>query len=131
MWRPSLTFLKSKVKFVWLAKAQGAFENVKALLCSSPVLAAPQFEKRFTLQVDASHVGAGAVLLQADEAGVERPVGFFSKKFNSYQLNYSVIEKEDLALIWGLQHFDAYAGSGTPLVVYTDHNPLFALFAKS
>ena len=69
------------------------------------MLTAPQFDKPFTLQVDASHVGTGAVLLQADVTRVERPVGFFSKKFNSYQLNYSVIEKEALALIWGLVMF--------------------------
>lgn len=96
---PLTDLLKSRVKFVWSVQAQCAFDNVKALLCSSPVLPAPQFNKPFTLQVDGSYVGAGAVLLQADVEGVERPVGFFSKKFNSYQLNYSVIEKEALALI--------------------------------
>ena len=70
-------------------------------------------------------MGAGAVLLQADVSGVERPVSFFSKKLNDYQLNYSVIEKEALALIWALQHFEVYVGSGVvPIVVYTDHNPL-------
>ena len=79
----------------------------------------------FYLQVDASNVGAGAVLMQAGDHGVEKTVAFFSRKFNKYQLNYSVIEKEALALIWALQHFDVYLGSGlTPLVVYTDHNPL-------
>lgn len=40
------------------------------------------------------------------------------------QLNYSVIKKETLALIWALHHFDVYVGSGSPLTVYTDHNPL-------
>ena len=68
--------------------------------------------------------GAGAVLLQLDEQGIERPVSYFSRKFNTYQLNYSVIEKEALALIWALQHFYVYVGVGVPLVVYTDHNPL-------
>lgn len=41
----------------------------------------------------------------------------------SYQSNYSVIEKEALALVWALQHFDVYVG-GTPVVIYCDHNPL-------
>ena len=51
-------------------------------------------------------------------------MSFYSKKFNSFQLNYSVIEKETLALIWALQHFEVYVDSGSvPLVVYTDHNP--------
>ncbi len=74
--------------------------------------------------MDASQVGAGAVLVQEDDLGVERPVSFFSKKINSYQLNYSVIEKETLALIMTLKHFDVYVSGSAPVVVFTDHNPL-------
>lgn len=122
---PLTELLKAKAVYVWSSHCQQAFEDAKRLLTSTPVLAAPRVDLSFTLQVDASHVGAGAVLLQADKSGVERPVSFFSKKFNSYQLNYSVIEKEALALIWALQHFEVYVGSGVvPIVVYTDHNPL-------
>lgn len=69
-------------------------------------------------------MGVGAVLLQTDANGVDWPVSFFSKKFNTFQLNYSVIEKETLAFIWALQHFDVYVGSNVPVIVYTDHNPL-------
>ncbi|CAL9685423.1 unnamed protein product [Knipowitschia caucasica] len=76
------------------------------------------------LQADASQVGAGAVLLQMDGQGVMKPVCFFSKKFNRHQQNYSVIEKEALALIWALQYFRVYLSGSVPLVVYTDHNPL-------
>lgn len=79
---PLTDLLKSKVKFVWSTQAQCAFENVKALLCSSSVLAAPQ---PFTLQV---YVGAG--LLQADDIlsyiGVERPVRFKKVQFISVEL---------------------------------------------
>ena len=67
---------------------------------------------------------AGAVLLQ-EEGGIDKPVCYFSKKFNSYQRNYSTIEKEALALIWALQHFEVYVGTGGKLlVVYNDHNLL-------
>ena len=122
---PLTDMLKAKAVYVWSTRCQHAFEEAKRLLTSTPVLAAPRMDLSFTLQVDASHVGAGAVLLQADVSGIERPVSFFSKKFNDYQLNYSVIEKEALALIWALQHFEVYVGSGVvPIVVYTDHNPL-------
>ena len=121
----SLTdLLRGKVEYVWSPVCQQAFQNVKALLCSAPVLAAPCVEKPFKLQVDASHVGTGAVLMQSDKEGLDRPVRFFSKKFNRHQLNYSVIEKELLALVWALGHFDVYVGSGVPVVVFTDHNPL-------
>ena len=62
--------------------------------------------------------------MQEDNLGIDKPVSFYSKKFNSYQLNCSVIEKEALALMLALRHFDVYVGGSTPLVIYTDHNPL-------
>lgn len=53
------------------------------------------------------------------------PVCYFSRKFNKYQLNYSTIEKEALALVRALQHFNVYVGGGVhPVIVYSDHNPL-------
>lgn len=48
---------------------QRAFDMIKALICNVPVLAAPQWERAFCLEVDASFVDAGAVLLQADQMG--------------------------------------------------------------
>ena len=122
---PLTSLLSPKVKFEWSLACQEAFESAKTLLCSAPVLAAPQMDEPFSLYADASKVGAGAVLMQANESDVGCLVSFFSKKFNSHQLNYSIIEKEALALIWELKHFEVYVGGGVrPLVVYTDHNPL-------
>lgn len=120
---PLTDLLKTSSQFVWAPACQSAFERVKGLLSNAPVLAAPQWDKEFQLEVDASMVGAGAVLLQSDAGGVNRPICFFSRKFNRHQVNYSVIEKEALALIWALQHFGVYVGSG-PVVVFSDHNPL-------
>ena len=122
---PLSNWLRGDAKYFWSDVCQQAFENVKSLLCAAPVLAAPHMDELFKLQVDASQVGAGAVLLQADELGIDKPVSFFSKKLNTHQLNYSVIEKEALALVWALVHFEVYIMSGlSPLIVYTDHNPL-------
>lgn len=121
---PLTNLLKREARFEWSTACQGAFKNVKSLLCAAPVLVAPQMEKPFKLHVDASHVGAGAVLLQEDN-GVDKPVCYFSKKFNCYQQNYSTIEKETLALILALQHFEVYVSCSTgPVIIYTDHNPL-------
>lgn len=122
---PLTSLVSPLVPFVWSADCQTAFESVKALLCNSPVLAAPCLDKPFTLEVDASGVGAGAVLLQQDAEGVDHPVCYFSKKFNPAQTRYSTIEQEALALLLALQFFEVYLGSSTePVVVYTDHNPL-------
>lgn len=40
----------------------------------------------------------GAMLFQSDDGSVDRPIGFYSKKFNSFQPKYSVIEKESTHL---------------------------------
>lgn len=121
---PLTNLLRKDVKFEWSSLCQQAFEQVKRLLCAAPVLAAPRLNRPFQLYVDASHVGAGAVLTQTDDLGIGRPVSYFSKKFNKHQLNYSVIEKETFALILALKHFDVYLSGGANVVVFTDHNPL-------
>lgn len=48
--------------------------------------------------------------MQSDSRGVDRPVRFFSKKVNKHQRNYSEIEKETLALVWALCHFECVCG---------------------
>ena len=122
---PMTSLLKKGQKFIWSQECQDAFEKIKAILMSSPVLAAPDFEKQFKLMVDASDVGCGAVLTQEGIDHVDHPVCFFSKKFDKHQKNYSTIEKECLALLLALQHFEVYVSSPPlPVLVYTDHNPL-------
>ena len=106
-------------------KCEKAFQGLKAILENAPVLAAPNFDKPFKLAVDASDVAAGAVLLQQGNDGVDHPIGYFSKKFNKNQKNYSTVEKECLALILAIQNFEVYISSiGKPIIVYSDHNPL-------
>ena len=122
---PLTNLLGKRVKFVWTDNCQKSFEKLKAILKSAPVLLAPNFDKEFKLAVDASDVGAGSVLLQVDDNGVDHPVCYYSKKFNKHQRNYSTIEKECLSLILALQHFEVYlASSVAPIVIFTDHNPL-------
>ncbi len=105
-----------------------AFQAAKDLLSNAPILAAPNFNLPFMLQVDASKYGAGAVLVQEDAQGIEHPVSYFSRKFSKCQMSYSTIEKEALALLWAVQHFEVYLGSSVqPIIVYTDHNPLIFL----
>ena len=89
------------------------------MLKSAPVWAAPHFKSPLKLAVDASDVEAGAVLLLEDDEGVEHPVCYFSRKFNKIQRNYSTTEKECLALVLALWHFEVYVSSSSlPMVVY-------------
>ena len=122
---PLTNLLSPKVQFQWSPSCQEAFDNVKLLLASSPVLSAPDFDRPFSVAVDASESGAGAVLLQVGLDGVEHPVAYFSRKFNRHQQVYSTVEREALALILAVQHFEVYLGSSpSPIDLFTDHNPL-------
>ena len=94
-------------------------------MVNAPVLASPDFQKVFKLVIDASDVGCGGVLLQEDENKVDHPISYFSKKLDKHQRNYSTVEKECLALLLALQHYDVYLNPTLhPVLVLTDHNPL-------
>ena len=122
---PLTNLLGKGAKFVWSEQCQTAFDKVKAVLVNAPVLVAPDFDKPFNVAVDASDVGVGAVLIQEDSQGIDHPVSFFSKKLDKHQQKYSTIEKEALALVLALQHFEVYVTSDQfSLEVFTDHNPL-------
>lgn len=72
------------VPFVWTDECDHAFSTAKSLLCSAPVLAAPNFSLPFKLEVDACATGAGAVPLQDGNGDVCHPVCFFSVKFKKH-----------------------------------------------
>ena len=122
---PLTDLLKKDTRWQWTEACEAAFNAVKSLLCNHPILRAPDFDKPFILAVDASRVGVGAVLMQADDKGVQYPVSYFSKKLTSAQRNYSTIEQELLAIVLALQHFQVYLPPwGQELTVFSDHHPL-------
>ena len=122
---PLTNLLKKREPYVWSSVCQQAFERVKAILYSNPILVAPDFGKQFKLAVDASDVGAGSVLQQEDDQGIDYQVCYYSTKFDEHQSKYSTIEKETLALLLSLKHFNVYLScTVAPVKVYTDHNPL-------
>ena len=126
---PLTDLLKGGRKFVWSDECQRSFEALKNVLCHFPVLRSPDFTRGFSLAIDASDEAAGAVLLQKsnEDNQIEHPIAYYSKKFDKHQKNYSTVEKESLALVLALQHFEVYISSEKPLIVHTDHNPLVFL----
>ena len=122
---PLTSLTSPKVKFVWTADCQRSFEKLKALLTSQPVLKAPDFNKPFAIQVDASDAGIGAVLLQLGDDELPHPVCYMSTKLKAYQKCYSTIEKECLALITAIEKFNVYVNNPTDIIiVFSDHNPI-------
>lgn len=85
-------------------------------------MAFPDFKKKFILETDASNYAIGAVLSQEYEEG-KRVVGYFSKTMTKHQINYSVTEKECLAVVKAMKHFRSYL-YGHETDVWTDHQCL-------
>ena len=109
-------------KVEWGEAQEKAYQNIKALLTKEPILRLPDPEKTNFLRTDASDSGIGAVLMQEHD-GKLFPVCYGSKKLSSAERNYSAIEKECLAIVWGFKRFHLYL-YGVPFVLQTDHEPL-------
>ena len=109
----------------WQDHHERAFQTLKNRLTSSLILRLPVFQegKPFVLRTDASDIGLGAVLLQDFEGEGRLPIAYASKKLLPRERNYSVIEKECLGIIWGVEKFRKYL-YGVEFLLETDHKPL-------
>jgi hypothetical protein len=125
--RPLTRLLKKGEKFVWSTECEIAFETLKKSLANSPVLSHPDFEKPFILSTDASNFAVGAVLSQEID-GAEHPVAYASRQLNSAEVNYTVTERELLAIVWAVKYFRCYL-YGRKFTICTDHAALRWLFS--
>ncbi|GFV95296.1 retrovirus-related Pol polyprotein from transposon 17.6 [Trichonephila clavipes] len=97
---------KKGAKFNWSTEAEDALNKEKRALTEAPVLQLPNFQEQFNLFTDASGVGIGA-----DLNPNHRPIAFASRTLNRAERNYTVTERECLAVIWALNKFKTYFGS--------------------
>ncbi|XP_041987906.1 uncharacterized protein LOC121739485 [Aricia agestis] len=123
----SLTnLLKKDAPFSWKEEQQLAFETLKQSLISAPILAYPDFSQPFILTCDASNYAISAILSQGP-VGRDRPIAYSSRTLNKAEINYSVTEKECLAIVFGTKVFRPYL-FGRRFKIITDHKPLNWLF---
>ncbi len=126
---PLYRLLCNNTPWQWSAKQQTAFLRSKELLTSSQLLVHFNSELELTLACDASSYGLGAVLAHRMPDGTEKPIAFASRTLSSAEKNYSQVEKEGLACVFGVKRFHAYL-YGHHFALYTDHKPLLTLFGE-
>lgn len=123
--KPLTELTRKSVKFKWTPECDEAFNKIKQLLISAPILTCPCFDQPFILQCDASAYGLGAVLTQKFDDG-ERVIAFLSRTLSRQEKNYTTTERELLSVIWATEKLRHYL-EGTRFTVITDHHSLLWL----
>ncbi|XP_024171927.1 uncharacterized protein LOC112177922, partial [Rosa chinensis] len=126
--RPLCQLLQKDVPFHFDKECQEAFDKLKELLTSAPIMLPPDWSLPFELMCDASDYAVGAVLGQRKD---KRPYAIYyaSRTLNDAQMNYSTTEKELLAVVFALEKFRSYL-LGTKVIIFTDHAALKYLMTK-
>ena len=124
---PLFNLTQKNVQFSWTSECQAAFSTLKQKITQAPILAYSQFDCEdppFILQTDASAIGIGAVLEQDGHV-----VAYASRTLIKSERQYSVIQRECLAAVYGMKQFRHYL-LGCSFKLVTDHAPLQWLSAQ-
>ncbi|XP_064458842.1 uncharacterized protein K02A2.6-like [Ornithodoros turicata] len=123
---PFHELLRKESRWCWSSECVEAFETVKLKLSAPESLAHYDPAKPLFLATDASSEGLGAVIFHRID-GKERPIARASKTLTSAEKKYAQIEREALAIIFGVKKFHEYLW-GRRFTLYTDHKPLTTIF---
>lgn len=120
---------KKDSEWCWRAEQEKVFCNLKDELCKTVTLNYFDTRKRTKVQVDASGRGLGAALIQLDDRGNESVIAFASKALTPTEQRYANIERELLAVVFGIERFHTFL-YGVEFIVESDHKPLEAIQLK-
>ena len=116
---PLTALTRKNATFTWTDECQTSFEKLKDILISSPVLAYPDFTKRFYVITDASTVGIGGCLTQL-ENGSFRPVAYCGRATSKHERKLTpATGLEALAAVWCVTKWEVYL-TGRPFTLITD-----------
>ena len=127
---PLYRLLRQSSAWYWGPKQKKAFLRVKKLLQSNRVLTHFNDQLPLLLECDASPYGLGTVLSHQMPDGTERPVCFASRTLTQAEQNYSHLDKEALAIVFGVKKYHQYL-YGRQFEIKTDHKPLTHIFHES
>ena len=127
--KPLYELLKKGQAWKWGHTENESFLKSKRMLSSSSLLVHYDSRKPLILACDASPYGVGAVLSHQMKDGTERPISFASRTLADAEKNYSQLDKEALAIIFGIRKFHQYI-YGRHVTILTDHKPLVGLLGE-
>jgi hypothetical protein len=123
--KPITSLLKNDIKFNWSSKCNEAFEQLKVLLTTTPVLAQPDIEKPFDVYCDTSGSGLGCVLMQEG-----RVIAYASRQLRRHEEHYQTHDLELAVVVHDLKIWHHYL-LGNVYHIYTDHKSLKYIFTQS
>nr|GEZ92226.1 reverse transcriptase domain-containing protein [Tanacetum cinerariifolium] len=126
--RPMTYLLEKNSPFIFSNECIQAFRTLKEKLTKAPILIAPNWDQPFELMCDTSDYAIGAILEQRVEKHFW-PIHYASKTMNQAETNYTITEKEMLAVVYAFEKFRSYLIMNKS-IVYTDHSALKYLFSK-
>ncbi len=120
--KPLHNLLRKHARFHWNPESQQAFDKLKEMLTTAPILGYPMDSGDLILDTDASNFGIGAVLSQLQQ-GEERVLAYGSRSLTPTEQNYCTTRRELLAVVEFTRHFRQYL-LGRSFTVRTDHSSL-------
>jgi hypothetical protein len=121
--RPLYNLTKLDEPFCWTEDCEQAYNYLRNCLTTHPIVIYPNLNKPFILHTDASNYAIGAVLAQNDDKGHERVIAYASRVLSVPESNYTVTEKECLAVIWATKYFHHFL-QGQEFSIVTDHEAI-------
>ena len=120
--RPLCNFLAKDVPFAWSQACEAAFDKLKTMLVSPPIMRSPNWGLPFEIMCGTSYYAIRAVLGQREDKKAF-VIYYASKTLDSAQANYTTTEKEFLAVVFALEKFRSYI-VGSPVTIFTNHAAL-------
>jgi hypothetical protein len=125
---PLFVLLMKNAEFKWSNQCEEEFKTLKPKVSTAPILRGPDWKLPFHISSDASDTAIGGVLGQ-EEDQLPYAIYFISKNMSPAELNYTVTEKEFLAVIYAINKFRHYI-TGYSTFVHTDHSAIKYLMNK-
>ncbi|XP_031339506.1 uncharacterized protein K02A2.6-like [Photinus pyralis] len=128
--RPIYDLLKQNQKYKWTSNCEKSFKEIKSIIASDQILAHFDPNLPIVVQTDASQDGIAGALFNKNKNGILKPVAFISRSLMPAEKNYSVLDKESLAIYWSVKKLYQYL-MGQQFTIQTDHRPLVSILGET